>query len=427
MHTMTVTLRTVTPLFLGSASPQMCELRPPSIKGTLRFWFRFAEGARQGGDVKAVKAEEDRLFGSSESGAGVFRLTLTDLLPKVTELRQVPESYREWPIEIMYMGYGCIALRKFGRNRDEAEREKERRRAAGLLTTVFEPCRSFIDAGELLTFRIMFNREVQPGDDQRIYHALWLWTHLGGFGSRSRRGWGSLVLQDPVLNLLPSPVSGRTKDEVQKSIAAGIASIMGNSNLPAKAEYTHWFGDARMICPFVGSSWEEAMIWIGNRLIAYRSNFSRKRFGPQGMKKYPCWDDHELLLKYLKPPPEHRDPEAPPQRALFGLPQNYTFSERSLPKGQNKGRVTATFKNEHGQDAAIDRRSSPLLVHFHPITGGVAVLVTFVPSQFLPSQSQITFAHDFDDTAPYAPVPISVPFPSSNDWTPISKFLQEAL
>lgn len=41
MDRLTVTLKAVTPMFLGGAEPnKIAELRAPSIKGALRFWYR---------------------------------------------------------------------------------------------------------------------------------------------------------------------------------------------------------------------------------------------------------------------------------------------------------------------------------------------------------------------------------------------------
>lgn len=45
MLKLTVTLETVTPLFLGGADPRgEPELRPPAFRGTLRYWLRAALG-----------------------------------------------------------------------------------------------------------------------------------------------------------------------------------------------------------------------------------------------------------------------------------------------------------------------------------------------------------------------------------------------
>ncbi len=40
MKSIKFTLETITPLFLAGADGQTPELRPPSIKGMMRFWWR---------------------------------------------------------------------------------------------------------------------------------------------------------------------------------------------------------------------------------------------------------------------------------------------------------------------------------------------------------------------------------------------------
>ena len=58
---LTVRLSAVTPLFLGGADPKhRAELRPPSIKGLLRYWYRALDGD--------YAANEPRFFGSTDAG-----------------------------------------------------------------------------------------------------------------------------------------------------------------------------------------------------------------------------------------------------------------------------------------------------------------------------------------------------------------------
>jgi hypothetical protein len=40
MKTLQATYRIVTPMFIGDAEQKATDLRPPSIKGALRFWWR---------------------------------------------------------------------------------------------------------------------------------------------------------------------------------------------------------------------------------------------------------------------------------------------------------------------------------------------------------------------------------------------------
>ncbi len=66
MEKFTVTLKTITPLFLGGADGKTPELRSPSIKGAMRFWYRAI-------DADYVK-NEPKTFGSTDKGQGGFFL-----------------------------------------------------------------------------------------------------------------------------------------------------------------------------------------------------------------------------------------------------------------------------------------------------------------------------------------------------------------
>ncbi len=62
------TYRVTTPMFCGGVNQQEAELRLPSFKGVLRFWWRALAWSRLQGDLKAIKREEDALFGSADGG-----------------------------------------------------------------------------------------------------------------------------------------------------------------------------------------------------------------------------------------------------------------------------------------------------------------------------------------------------------------------
>jgi CRISPR-associated protein Cmr1 len=78
MTKLTAEFKIVTPLFVGGANPQSSELRVPSIKGVLRFWWRALALGRLH-SVKGVRAEEARIFGSTKGQSSV-KLLLS--LPK---------------------------------------------------------------------------------------------------------------------------------------------------------------------------------------------------------------------------------------------------------------------------------------------------------------------------------------------------------
>jgi len=66
MHTTRYTLETVTPLFLRGPDGETPELRPPSFKGMLRYWWR----ALHPMPVDDLRAAEGRRFGSAGNAGG---------------------------------------------------------------------------------------------------------------------------------------------------------------------------------------------------------------------------------------------------------------------------------------------------------------------------------------------------------------------
>lgn len=76
---LTANYRVVTPMFLSGADQTAAELRLPSFKGALRFWWRALAPAR---DVQQLRDVEDFLFGSTRAGASRVRMRLVQ-----TEIR----------------------------------------------------------------------------------------------------------------------------------------------------------------------------------------------------------------------------------------------------------------------------------------------------------------------------------------------------
>ena len=62
MQTITFTCETITPMFLNGADGTTPELRAPSIKGALRFWWRAMNGHLT---IRELQKREVELFGGS--------------------------------------------------------------------------------------------------------------------------------------------------------------------------------------------------------------------------------------------------------------------------------------------------------------------------------------------------------------------------
>jgi CRISPR-associated protein Cmr1 len=63
MQTITFTCEMITPMFLSGADQSIPELRPPSIKGAMRFWWRAMNGHLS---LEDLKRQESLIFGGTE-------------------------------------------------------------------------------------------------------------------------------------------------------------------------------------------------------------------------------------------------------------------------------------------------------------------------------------------------------------------------
>jgi len=66
------TLEVVTPMFLAGADQTVAELRPPTFKGLMRWWYRAAKG-------DLITSEEGFLFGSTKQ-VSKYRVCFKDFL-----------------------------------------------------------------------------------------------------------------------------------------------------------------------------------------------------------------------------------------------------------------------------------------------------------------------------------------------------------
>jgi len=143
----------ITPLFMGGANQQP-ELRTQSINGLLRWWFRIA-----GGSID----DEKRLFGwaGDKSNQGLVRIFI------IKEPHFVPQNFSNSGSGYSYLGFSL----------------RMRRREAIPIDTEFE-------------IKISFHPKSTENDIKKFFCALWLAFNLGNFGSRSRRGFGSIMIED---------------------------------------------------------------------------------------------------------------------------------------------------------------------------------------------------------------------------------------
>ncbi len=160
MHTITFTCEVLTPLFLNGADGKTPELRAPSIKGALRFWWRALHGhlplKATPGLTTGLKSLETQIFG----GSG-------DQVQRSKVLVQVLEVGKAYPEERELVPHKSMKAKAF-------------------------PPRLRFDV------RLTLKGDVRDEQGQLRFgkehlQALFMLTcYLGGFGKRVRRGMGSV-------------------------------------------------------------------------------------------------------------------------------------------------------------------------------------------------------------------------------------------
>jgi len=162
----------VTPLFLGGADPKKAELRAPSIKGALRFWWR---AIHPNLSIIELKKQESRIFGDAgeESGKSKIQVKINNSLDYYQKNKENPVPHKQAKFSF--------------------------------------PC--FV-AGEKFSLSIY--------GDKQIFDLFKFFLVVGGIGKRSRRGFGSLLI---------NKIDGKeySQPSSMEKIFALLQNISGNS------------------------------------------------------------------------------------------------------------------------------------------------------------------------------------------------------
>ncbi len=255
-----------------------------------------------------------------------------------------------------------------------------------------------LDAYSEFTLRLLFKKGAEKHKDE-LLDALWCLTHLGGMGSRSRRGFGSMVVtgtEGADFPSIPSSPEDLKRRIEEKFHSLGVAERERLPDYTALSRRT-----AVVVWPLRAKSWQQALQKVGRELGAFRSSQS----------EHPNFlDDRDLIRDYAF---EGEKPTRSPERAAFGLPHNYFFKQEPNKKVDVNG-------SKHS------RRASPLFIHLHELRGGeLAAVLSLIPARFLPEGEQVKIGPAIEkkgqrerevESATFAP-------PPPDDFEPIRKFL----
>ncbi len=158
----TFNIEVVTPMFVSGAETSKAELREPTLKGLLRFWWR---ATHEFEGVESMKKKEGDLFGNTEKKSKVFiHITPLNVEKDNHELRgesfSIPgHSYQGYILK--YLTVGCDN-------------------------------RPYITPGSTYEIKIRFPLLYE----NEIKQALFAFSMFGGIGSKSRNGFGSFKINN---------------------------------------------------------------------------------------------------------------------------------------------------------------------------------------------------------------------------------------
>jgi CRISPR-associated protein Cmr1 len=217
MEKLVLSLDIVTPLFLGGADQNQPELRPASVRGALRYWFRALVGGaleNEGRHLDELRGRETAVFGDTGTASAVsVRLTGT------------PPPMEDFSLD-RYKASGI------GRGAPGASTGHDYL----FFSLGMKPNRERMPFAPQATgssnVRLMLAARRDPSRAlpplQQAGAAAWLLTRLGGLGTRSRRCAGSVQVNaqsGAQLNLPDFTIAADSTEKLRDELAEGLRRL----------------------------------------------------------------------------------------------------------------------------------------------------------------------------------------------------------
>ncbi len=375
-----VEVELVTPAFLAGAEPFGenarfgCDMRPATVRGLMRWWWRTLHAGFL--SVKQLRELESAIFGDTKA-AGALQLRVTaahaptgqaqlfdfkdwspgkDGRPPRRATKPRPDFRKQFQLlptpnpqttqGLFYAAYGM----------DDAPGNDATKR------------RYFRHPGQRWTIELIARPARLPNSEDRLtaddvlqhaQAALWLWTHYGGIGSKSRKGFGSLQWHspDPPFSSLDAcrqwAKQWRSRHELPDRFQADLAKspALGDGQQP-------WLLERTVDVP-AANPWQ-LMDYVG---YAYQKAAQEYKHDERKMALGLPRQIHGPLKKALPHQKTSKHPWKPPEKL-----------------------------RPHG----LDRHASPVVVHVDKTSGGFRVRVLAFPSPRLPNlQKSRAFLKEF--------------------------------
>ncbi len=378
MRTFEATCKIVTPLFMGGAS-QQAELRTHSINGVLRWWFRVAGGSLE---------DEKRIFGwaGETSNQGIVRIFIKnfDSLQKNKFSKEFDNKGRvRQDSGINYIGFSLD--QRFSINQQDKIR------------------REYIRENQRFNLKISFHPKATEDDIKKFFSALWLAFNLGNFGSRARRGFGAIKIEE--IKEKGSPITNNCYD--LNFVPSGDLESWIKENLNKIKDFIN--PNERQDIPYLFKNFEIYQIqkdnfnalgdWIKEVQKERQGRYLKKSWSGNRINNwFDLLDFMGFILMAFR---SYRDPDYNNaknilqggkvsnsifERAIFGLPLNFYFS--SINRGD-------MVHLKLGNDTL--RRASPLMIKI--IQTGTKQneisyegLFIIMKSTFMPANARLMFS-----------------------------------
>lgn len=355
MKEVKLTLKVITPLFMGGAN-QQAELRSQSFNGVLRWWFRVAGGSFE---------DEKKIFGwgGEKSNKGGVNLIISQKLNSQIFEKEFDEHDNVRQDKgINYLGFSLD--QRFNKNQDNKTR------------------REYLEQNQKFEIKLFFHPTLKEEDIKKFFATLWLAFNLGNFGSRSRRGFGSLMIEK--INFEENDLTNYCFGLNFKLNSNDVNSWI-NNNLNRIREIIH--PNARKDIPFIfgnefkiykidkskylnWQNWREKVqedrkgkflktSWGGNGIYGWKDLLDFMGFLLMAYRSYKQ-PDYEVAKSILQ---NKNLQNMTFEREIFGLPLNFFYSSLGNPK---------TGKNGYGDKVDLveiinnkphaSRRASPLMM-----------------------------------------------------------------
>jgi CRISPR-associated protein Cmr1 len=369
--TISLAVEVVTPILGGGSQTRALDdvdvIRAATVRGHLRFWWRALRG-HEFADAKELHVRESELWGraaTDKGGRAAVEVRIDDIAggqvdDAEIELAKTPGAYALWP----------------ARSEKKSQRPPAPRRKPGT------------------RFQLSL---LAPGDREGEFrNVLRAWLLFGGYGSRTRRGLGSLRVTKDVTAWL-------TRNAMRASFDA-----LFDRNLfapPGKAAVdVPWLAGAALQLGQANGdalkAWTTALDWLkefrqgtsggsGNR--AREPGTGKPQPNRPSISNWPEADKmRHLEQKTGAHPPRHNEKLAWP-RAGFGLPiiGQFQSTARDGSRVDEPGAFELRWRS--GGDEH-DRLASPLIVKALPLADGTFVPCALWLNRGLPAGAEVGLA-----------------------------------